>query len=115
MAPATSETDMTAGLVTRKDLVDLVEVLSGNLLNGARESIENAIDQVRLLNPDVDLKVEGSDFMSVVREGQIVPKFPPTAEEDGEDGDFVERQGESGEGHVNQLDVDGEEHDDGGA
>ncbi|MCI44765.1 hypothetical protein A2U01_0066004, partial [Trifolium medium] len=62
---------------------------------------KNAIAQLKLLNPDVELKTEGMGMLKEVRDGRIVPLpgYQSDSESEEEGGsarmDGVEHQGES--------------------
>jgi len=53
------------------DLADIIAELEKSLVCSARQSFENAIDQLKIVNPGVDLSTKGVHFQNFVQGGVI--------------------------------------------
>jgi len=62
------------------DLVENVSVLEGSLVDVVQLGFDYVVAQLRVVNPDTDLCVEGIHQLNIVEDGVIKP--PPTFEED---------------------------------
>jgi hypothetical protein len=62
MVPVGTEPDATRGLLSRADLVEEISSLGGKLIAGSKFAFENAVEQIRVLNGDIELKTEGIGF-----------------------------------------------------
>jgi hypothetical protein len=60
--------------------VDRIGELEGSLLDAVKLGFDREVAQLKVVNPDVDLIVEGTHHLSDVRDGVIEP--PPDLEED---------------------------------
>jgi len=87
--PGEDEVEDTA-VLRRADLVDRVGVLEGSLVDAVKHGFDRAVAQLKVVNPNVDLSVEGIHHLSDVEDGVIKP--PPDLEED--------------MGHVDEAQVD---------
>jgi len=85
--PGEDETEFIAAL-SRVDLVDRVGELEGSLLDAVQLGFNRAVAQLKVVNPGVELCVEGLHHLSDVEDGVIKP--PPVFEEGEEEG-HVER------------------------
>jgi hypothetical protein len=103
MAPADDETENTRELSSRADFVARIRRLGDSVLAGVKHGWQNALAQVKVANPDVELSFEGMGVFREVVDGQIVlpekHKEAEAAEQEGDD-DMDE-------------DVDDKEEDDG--
>jgi cell division protein FtsB len=72
MAPAEDETENTRDLSTRADFVARVRKLGDSVLAGVKHGWQNALAQVKVANPDVELNFEGMGVFRAVVDGQIV-------------------------------------------
>ncbi|MCI87246.1 pentatricopeptide repeat-containing protein, partial [Trifolium medium] len=63
------------GLTTRAELVEKIRVLGQDVLDGVKFGFDNAVDQLKVLNPRVDLNTEGLSMLKRVENGEIV--IPP--------------------------------------
>jgi hypothetical protein len=61
-------------------LLDRIGELEGSLLDAVKLGFDRALAQLKVVNPDVDLIIEGTHHLSDVRDGVIEP--PPDLEED---------------------------------
>jgi hypothetical protein len=73
------EAEDTAVLM-RADLMDRIGELEGSLVDAVKLGFDRAVAQLKVVNPDVDLSVEGTHPLSDVKDGVIIP--PPDLEED---------------------------------
>jgi hypothetical protein len=69
--PGEDEIEDTA-VLARPALVYRLEKLERNLVGAARHGFDNAIEQVKVVNPGVQFCVDGLDFLKYVRNGEIV-------------------------------------------
>jgi len=53
-------------------LADMIAELEKSLVGSARHSFDNAIDQLKITNPGVELSTEGVHFLNFVERGVIV-------------------------------------------
>jgi len=67
-------------VLRRADLVERVSVLEGSLVNAVKLGFDHAVTQLKVVNPDVNLSVEGIHHLSTIEDGEIKP--PPDFEED---------------------------------
>jgi len=77
--PREEETEDTIGL-RRADLVDRVGELEGSLVEAVQLGFDRAVAQLKVVNPGIDLCVEGIHHIYDVEDGVIKP--PPNFEED---------------------------------
>ncbi|MCI92047.1 hypothetical protein A2U01_0113343, partial [Trifolium medium] len=63
------------GLSTRAELVERIRVLGQDVLNGVKFGFDNVVDQLKVLNPRVELNTEGLSMLKRVENGQLV--IPP--------------------------------------
>jgi hypothetical protein len=87
--PGEDETEDIA-VLRRAVLVERVRVLEGSLVDTVKLGFDRAVAQLKVVNPGVDLCVEGIHHLSDVEDGVIKP--PPDLEED--------------MGHVDEAQVD---------
>jgi cell division protein FtsB len=104
MAPAEDETDNTKDLSTRAELVARVRKLGDSVLAGMKHGWKNAISQIKVVNPGVELSLEGMRVFREVVDGQIVL---PERYKDAEAADLA------GEDDMDAEDVEDEEEDEG--
>ncbi|MCI55760.1 hypothetical protein A2U01_0077011, partial [Trifolium medium] len=75
-----------------------IRVLGQDVLDGVKFGFDNVVDQLKVLNPTVELNTEGLSMLKRVENGEIVipPEYAQMAEDEEEDeqGDG-EDQGES--------------------
>jgi cell division protein FtsB len=69
--PGEDETEDTA-VLSRPALVYRLEELERNLVGVVRHCFDNAIEQLKLVNPGVQFRVDGVNFLKYVRNGEIV-------------------------------------------
>jgi hypothetical protein len=104
MVPAEDETENTRGLSTRADFVARVRKLGDSVLAGVKHGWQNALAQVKVANPGVELNFEGMGVFREVVGGQIIlpDKYKKMeAAELGDDDDMdedVEEEDEEDEG-----------------
>ncbi|RHN74308.1 putative transposase (putative), gypsy type [Medicago truncatula] len=67
-------------VLRRADLVDTIGELEGSLVDVVKIGFDRAVAQLKVVNPDIDLNVEGIHPLSDVNDGVISP--PPDPEED---------------------------------
>jgi len=77
--PVEDETKDTV-VLNRADLIERVSVMEGSLVEAVQLGFDCAVAQLTVVNPGVDLCVEGIHHLSDVKEGVIKP--PPNFEED---------------------------------
>ncbi|PNX79720.1 hypothetical protein L195_g035708, partial [Trifolium pratense] len=70
MAPSAEEAEGTRHLSSRAELVAAYSELLGQLTDLAKQSFQNAVDQLQIVNPE--LVVEGIGFWREVKDGVIV-------------------------------------------
>jgi cell division protein FtsB len=104
MAPAEDETDNTKDLSTRAELVARVRKLGDSVLAGMKHGWQNAISQIKVVNPGVELSLEGMGVFREVADGRIVL---PERYKDVEAADLA------GEDDMDAEDVEDEEEDKG--
>ena len=73
MLPAEDESEETAPLRSRSDLVARIHLLETDCVGALEDGFEPAVSQLTLLNPG--LNTEGVGFMSQIIDGQVLP--PP--------------------------------------
>ena len=73
MLPAEDESEDTAPLRSRSELVARIQLLEGDCVGAMVDGFEAAVSQLSLLNPG--LNTEGVSHMSQIIDGQVVP--PP--------------------------------------
>jgi hypothetical protein len=102
MVPSNTEPDSTRGLLSRADLVGEIRSLGGKLLYGAKFAFNNAVEQMKALNSEVELKTEGIGFWRKVEGGQVVITEENKVMEDqdqNDDEEEEEEQKDDEEGH----------------
>ncbi|CAJ2629428.1 unnamed protein product [Trifolium pratense] len=103
MAPGENEHKAAEGLTTRADLVKVIAQLSHDFVEGTEYAFENAVQQIKCLNPDVELVTRGMHVNGQVNDGQIViPAGLADSDEEEEDVEGVFEEGhedEQGDGH----------------
>ena len=67
-------------VLRRADLVDRIGELEGSLVDTVKLGFDRAVVQLKVVNPDVDLIVEGTHPLSEVNDGVI---SPPPEEDNG--------------------------------
>ncbi|CAJ2674683.1 uncharacterized protein LOC123921597 [Trifolium pratense] len=98
MAPGENEHKAAEGLTTRADLVKVIAQLSHDFVEGTEYAFENAVQQIKCLNPDVELVTRGMHVNGQVKDGQIViPAGLADSDEEGEDAEGVFEEGHEDE------------------
>jgi hypothetical protein len=69
--PSEDETEDTVVLACLA-LVYKLEELERNLVGAARHGFDNAIEQLKVVNPGVQFRMDGLQFMKYVKNGEIV-------------------------------------------
>ncbi|MCI94446.1 hypothetical protein A2U01_0115744, partial [Trifolium medium] len=59
MTPVEDEPEAARGLTTRAELVEKIWVLGQDVLDGVKYGFDNAVDQLKVLNPTAELNTEG--------------------------------------------------------
>jgi cell division protein FtsB len=72
MAPAEDETENTRGLSTRAEFVARVRKLGDSVLAGVKHGWQNALAQIKVSNPGVELNFDGMGVFREVVGGQII-------------------------------------------
>lgn len=72
MAPAEDETDNTREMSTRAEFVARIRKLGDSVLAGVKHGWQNALAQVKVANPGVELSFDGIGVFREVVNGQIV-------------------------------------------
>jgi hypothetical protein len=103
LAPAEDETENTRGLATRADLIARIRHLGDSVLAGMKHSWGNALAQIKVANPGVDLSFDGMGLFREVVNGEIIL---PDKYKDAEAAELV------GDDNMEE-DVEDEEEDDG--
>jgi cell division protein FtsB len=89
MAPAEDETENTRELSTRAEFVARVRKLGDSVLAGVKHGWHNALAQIKVVNPGVELNFEGMGVFREVVDGKIILpgryKDVEAADLDGED------------------------------
>ena len=75
MLPVDDDSEETASLRTRSDLVARVHLLETDCVGALSDGFEAAVSQLAILNPSMN--TEGAGFISQIIDGQVVP--PPEA------------------------------------
>ncbi|XP_045791529.1 uncharacterized protein LOC123886239 [Trifolium pratense] len=103
MAPGENEHKAAEGLTTRADLVKVIAQLSHDFVEGTEYAFENAVQQIKCLNPDVDLVTQGMHVNGEVKDGQIViPAGLAVSDDEEEDAEVAHEEDhgdEEGDGH----------------
>ncbi|CAJ2629808.1 unnamed protein product [Trifolium pratense] len=104
MAPGENEHKAAEGLTTRADLVKVIAQLSHDFVEGTEYAFENAVQQIKCLNPDVELVTRGMHVNGQVQDGQIViPAGLADSDEEEDDAEAVFEEGhEDGQDDVNE-------------
>ncbi|CAJ2662242.1 unnamed protein product [Trifolium pratense] len=98
MAPGENEHRAAEGLTTRADLVKVIAQLSHDFVEGTEYAFENAVQQIKCLNPDVELVTRGMHVNGQVKDGQIViPAGLADSDEEEEDAEGVFEEGHEDE------------------
>ncbi|MCI86919.1 hypothetical protein A2U01_0108200, partial [Trifolium medium] len=63
MTPVEDEPEAAHGLYTRDELVERIRVLGKDVLDGVKFGFDNAVDQLKVLNPRVELNTEGLNML----------------------------------------------------
>jgi len=69
--PGEDETEDTT-LLARPALVYRIEELERNLVGAARHGFDNVVDQLKVVNPGVEFRVDGIHFLKYVENRKIV-------------------------------------------
>ncbi|MCI79373.1 hypothetical protein A2U01_0100644, partial [Trifolium medium] len=72
------------GLTTRAELVEKIRALGQDVLDGVKYGFDNAVDQLKVLNPTTELNTEGLNMLKRVENGQIIipPEYAQMEDED---------------------------------
>ncbi|MCI87870.1 pentatricopeptide repeat-containing protein, partial [Trifolium medium] len=62
-------------MTTRAELVEKIRALGQDVLDGIKYGFDNAVGQLKVLNPTVELNTEGLSMLKRVENGQII--IPP--------------------------------------
>ncbi|MCI90648.1 hypothetical protein A2U01_0111942, partial [Trifolium medium] len=63
MTPVEDEPEATHGLSIRAELVERIRVLGQDILDGVKFGFDNVVDQLKVLNPRVELNTEGLSML----------------------------------------------------
>jgi cell division protein FtsB len=85
VALAQDDPDEVKMLVTRAELVDKIKLLEQDVLDSVKYGFDNAIAQLRIVNPEVELNTKGTRMPRRVVDGVIV--IPPDCQSDGDEGE----------------------------
>ncbi|PNX61717.1 hypothetical protein L195_g052600, partial [Trifolium pratense] len=100
MAPGEDEHKAAEGLTTRADLVKVIAQLSHDFVEGTEYAFENAVQQIKCLNPEVELVTRGMHVNGQVKDGQIVvPAGLVDSDEEEDDAEVAREEDEEGDGH----------------
>ncbi|MCI37898.1 hypothetical protein A2U01_0059125, partial [Trifolium medium] len=72
MTPVEDEPEAARALTTRAELVEKIRVLGQDVLDGVKYEFDNAVGQLKVLNPTVKLNTEGLSMLKRVENGQII-------------------------------------------
>jgi hypothetical protein len=103
MTPMDDETENTRELSSRADFVARIRKLGDSVLAGMKHSWQNALAQVKVANPGVELNFDGMGVFREVVNGEII--LP----EKYRDAEATELEGDD------EMDEDGEEEEDDGS
>jgi hypothetical protein len=101
MKPTADETEATNAFSSRGELVKEILALRQDTIEAASYAFTNAVEQLKIANPGVELVTEGTGMLYQVKDGRIVvPEvYQRMEDEDGEEeDDDQERQDESEHG-----------------
>ncbi|MCI60792.1 hypothetical protein A2U01_0082048, partial [Trifolium medium] len=59
MTPVEDEHEATHGLTTRAELIEKIRALGQDVLDGIKYGFDNAVGQLKVLNPTAELNTEG--------------------------------------------------------
>ena len=87
MASADEETNIEKALITKRYLIVRSRVLEQDVMDTLSYGFNTAVEQLKILNPEVELMVEGVGPFNQVVDGKIFypPDDSPEEESDGED------------------------------
>ncbi|MCI14988.1 hypothetical protein A2U01_0036123, partial [Trifolium medium] len=63
MTPVEDEPEVARGLSTRAELIKRIWMLGQDVLDGVKFGFDNAVDQLKVLNPTVELNTEGLSML----------------------------------------------------
>ncbi|MCI90307.1 hypothetical protein A2U01_0111599, partial [Trifolium medium] len=66
------EPEAAHGLTTRAELVEKIHVMGQDVLDGVKFGFDNVVDQLKVLNPTIELNTEGLSMLKRVENGQII-------------------------------------------
>ncbi|MCI84227.1 hypothetical protein A2U01_0105503, partial [Trifolium medium] len=66
MTPVEDEPEAAHGLTTRVELVEKIRVPGQDVLDGVKYGFDNAVGQLKVLNPTVELNTEGLSMLKRV-------------------------------------------------
>ncbi|MCI75643.1 hypothetical protein A2U01_0096912, partial [Trifolium medium] len=72
MTPVEDEPEAAHGLTTRVELVEKIRSLGQDVLAGVKYGFDNAVAQVKVLNPTIEFNTEGLSVLKRVENGQII-------------------------------------------
>ncbi|MCI51333.1 hypothetical protein A2U01_0072577, partial [Trifolium medium] len=72
MTPVEDEPEAACGLTTRAELIENIWVLGQDVLDGVKYGFDNAVGQLKVLNPTIELNTEGLSMLKRVENGQII-------------------------------------------
>ncbi|MCI90442.1 hypothetical protein A2U01_0111734, partial [Trifolium medium] len=70
--PVEDEPETARGLSTRAKLIEKIWALGQDVLDGVKFGFDNVVDQLKVLNPTVELNTEGLSMLKRVENGQII-------------------------------------------
>ncbi|MCI42982.1 hypothetical protein A2U01_0064219, partial [Trifolium medium] len=59
MTPVEDEPEAARGLTTRVELIDRIRVLGQDVLDDVKFGFDNAVNQLKVLNPTIELNTDG--------------------------------------------------------
>ncbi|MCI53310.1 hypothetical protein A2U01_0074556, partial [Trifolium medium] len=69
MTPVEDEPETARGLSTRAELIEKIQALGQDVLDGVKFGFDNAVDQLKVLNPTIELNTEGLSMLKRVENG----------------------------------------------
>ncbi|MCI54855.1 hypothetical protein A2U01_0076105, partial [Trifolium medium] len=93
------EPEAAHGLTTRAELVEKIRLLGQDVLDGVKFGFDNAVNQLKVLNPTVELNTDGISMLKRVENGHLIipPEYAEMEEEEDEDDQDEHEDGEKGQ------------------
>jgi myosin heavy subunit len=84
-------------LMTRAQLVERIKLLDNDCIDGVKFGFDNAVAQIKVVNPEVEINIEGLSMLKTVEDGKLVCLANCASDSEDDDSDEDGPEVENGE------------------